>query len=204
MRKNKIFGLFETLVTLTLTVLLLLGASGAGAQAAVEEKLVRLHVVAHSDAAADQAVKLTVRDVVLDVVEDLCGGAQDAAEAAAAIAQNLDEIEHAARKALQDAGFTYGAQANLDEKPFPVRDYISFSLPSGIYTALTVTLGDGEGQNWWCVVFPALCGAQDLAAAADAGLSDSDIRFIRTEGGIDIRFRIVEWYNRIADWFSKR
>lgn len=118
--------------------------------------IVRLHVIANSDSEADQRVKLRVRDAVINYLEDL-GGAESQAEALAYVDARTDQIATVAEDVLQDGGFTYGAEAMTGIYHFPEKTYGDTTLPEGDYTALRVVLGDGEGQNWWCVLFPPLC-----------------------------------------------
>ena len=96
---------------------------------------------------------------------------------------------------------------SLGPELFPTRDYETFSLPAGRYTALRVTIGEGQGHNWWCVVYPALClsaSAGELEAAAQAaGLSDGEIALITGEsGGYELKFKALEWLEQFQDWFS--
>lgn len=120
-------------------------------QQALSEKLIRLHVVANSDSEADQAIKLQVRDAVLAVTEPLMEGAEDPY---AALSDALPEIESAAVNCLAALGVADPVTVTLGQEAYPTRVYESFSLPAGQYTSLRVTIGAGEGHNWWCVVFP--------------------------------------------------
>ena len=94
-------------------------------------------------------------------------------------------------------------QASFGTEQFPTREYDSFSLPAGEYASLTLRLGEAEGKNWWCVIFPALCGAQDIEPAAEAaGMTPQQVRWIRSDGRIEIRFRLVELYQKLAALFA--
>ncbi|MDO4565908.1 MAG: stage II sporulation protein R [Oscillospiraceae bacterium] len=117
----------------------------------------RLHVVANSDSEADQAVKLAVRDAVLERAAERLTDARSAAEAAGAAELGLKELSDAANETLAAGGFSYSARARLTEMYFEERSYGEATLPAGVYTALRVELGEAEGKNWWCVVYPALC-----------------------------------------------
>ena len=141
---------------LILTVLLNL--AGFSAQcAALEENIVRLHVIANSNDEADQAVKLRVRDAVLREAEQWYGDAEDFDTAVTALCTHLESLEAAANSVLKAENLPYCAKAEVCEMYFPTRTYESFKLPAGRYRTLRISLGKAEGKNWWCVVFPALC-----------------------------------------------
>ncbi len=139
----------------------------------LDGQLVRLHVVGASDSAEDQTVKLRVRDAVLECVDSL-GDPETVEEAKALLRENLPAIEQAANRALNGLET---ATVTLCREVFPVREYESFTLPSGVYESLRVRIGEAEGRNWWCVVFPSLClpaaGESLEAVAAGAGFSES-------------------------------
>ena len=126
-----------------------------------EEKIysdmIRLHVIAASDSEKDQTVKLQVRDAVLAVVECLMENVESQEEAAAVIEGAKDEICAAAKAVLVREGFDYPVSVDLGLENYPERVYEGFTLPAGQYTSLRVILDGGEGQNWWCVLYPNLC-----------------------------------------------
>ena len=119
--------------------------------------LVRLHVVANSDDPVDQAVKLKVRDRVLKDIGSELASSTDAKQALAIAETELGWIEAVARDELSQNNLTYGAKAIVGTFSFPDRTYGNLVLPAGRYNALRVVLGEGKGQNWWCVLFPPLC-----------------------------------------------
>ena len=145
---------------LTVIVSLLLAAALVLAGTAAKRKdradCLRLHVIANSDSPEDQSAKLAVRDAILACVrEDF--EAEDADSARLELMAKGSSLQDAAEKALSERGMDYGAQLVSGEFDFPDRDYCGELYPAGRYEALRVILGDGEGQNWWCVMFPPLC-----------------------------------------------
>lgn len=169
----------------------------AGEQRALAARLIRLHVVAASDEPADQVRKLRVRDALLPRIAALTANCQDADAAARALARALPGLEALAAGTLKGGE---SVRAGLAWEPFPRRDYVSFSLPAGSYRALRVVLGAGQGHNWWCVAFPALClpaepEASDLEdAACAAGLSAEQISLMDPEAETTrIKFRVLDW-----------
>lgn len=174
----------------------------------LSEDLLRLHVVAASDSEADQAVKLAVRDAVLEQVDKLTAGAETAEEAKAILNENRERLKNAANETLMDQGFEYQAAVTLTREAFPVREYDTFSLPSGVYESVRVTIGPGEGQNWWCVVFPGLCvpaaSGEVEDVAAEAGLNDTLSGAIREEPEYEIRFFVLDLWGRIENYFFEK
>lgn len=117
----------------------------------------RLRIVANSDSDADQSLKRTVRDAVVIEVSKLVAGAHDATEARARVLQSLSAIRETALAVAQQHGYHYAVKADVGSVPFPTKVYGNQVYPAGNYEALRITLGAGQGQNWWCVLFPPLC-----------------------------------------------
>ena len=166
----------------------------------LREGLLRLHVVGASDSKEDQDVKLLVRDAVLASLEEGLDDLTDPAAACDYVARMLPKVKAAADRCLQEAGFSDTAQVSLTEEAFPTRDYDTFSLPAGVYQALRVVIGEGEGQNWWCVVFPKLCMSaaseefREMSTFSDT-LNDS------LTGKYEIRFWLLDQLGRIENFF---
>ena len=165
------------------------------------DKIIRLHVVANSDTSADQAVKLAVRDAVLREAGRVLDGAEDPKQAVAA---QLPALEAAANAELQRQGSEDLARVSFRRELFPTREYDTFSLPAGVYDSLRVTIGQGEGHNWWCVIFPPLCAqAAGLSERAVQALSDDDVRLVtESDGGYVVRFRLLELWDALVQRLS--
>ena len=163
-------------------------------QQRMSEKIIRLHVVANSDSGADQAIKLHVRDAVLAAARQAL---QDADDPQQAIAQALPQLEAAANAALAAQGSHDTASVSFRRELFPTREYDTFSLPSGVYRSLRVTIGAGGGHNWWCVIFPSLCvpaTADGFVQAAEAGgFTRAEIGLMtQADEGYVLKFRSLE------------
>ena len=171
----------------------------------LREELIRLHVVAASDSAEDQAVKLQVRDAVIDSLRQALADAADMAQAKAYIESHLPQIEAAANRVLRELGVEDSATVTFLEEAFPLRQYDTFSLPSGIYESLRITIGDGQGKNWWCVVVPSLCFQSTSAdvedVAAGAGFSDGLSNAVTRQEGYQIRFFFLDLLGKIENYF---
>ena len=139
---------------------------------ALAGRVVRLHVIANSDSAEDQALKLAVRDGVLSQAEALYPPDATLDQARAALAGHLDELAAAGQAVVDAHGGTDRVTAQLTRCWFPTKTYDGFALPAGEYEALRVVIGDGRGQNWWCVAYPPLClgaASETIEDAAQAG-----------------------------------
>ena len=196
--KKKLFSIFALLLA---AAVLFTGYALSLEQQRLADKLIRLHVVANSDGVQDQTWKLQVRDVVLAETERILDGEQAPLEA---LAENLAQIETAANRCLREQGSEETATVTLQKELLPTRQYETFSLPAGTYTTLRVTIGQGEGHNWWCVVFPSLCmsaSMDDLEEAAQtAGLSEGEIRLITEDSeGYELKFKSIELFQKLKN-----
>ena len=117
----------------------------------------RIHVRANSNLEADQTVKYKVKDEVVDYLTPYISQCKTKSDAERMLADNLSEVERVAEFVLNSNGYNYGARASVRKESFPTRVYEGVELESGIYDALIIELGSGEGDNWWCVVYPPLC-----------------------------------------------
>lgn len=122
-----------------------------------EETYLRVHIRANSNEKEDQAVKYSVKTAVVDFLTPLLSNGKTFKQAYEIINDNLSNIEAVADKVLKDNGFSYKSHAKLNEEYFPTRSYGEYTLENGYYDALILNLGTGEGNNWWCVVYPPLC-----------------------------------------------
>ena len=170
-------------------------------------KLLRLHVVANSDSDADQALKLEVRDAVLDCAAGYLENVSDVRAAEQVLGAHLAELAGVGQAVVREKGYDYAVRASLGTSHFPTKTYDGFALPAGDYRALRVTIGAGEGRNWWCVVYPPLCtaAASDLSRTAlGAGLTEDDLSLITGDGdGYVLRFRSLELWERLRQWLGK-
>lgn len=121
------------------------------------EPVLRLHIKGNSNSTQDQLIKLSVRDAVLKATREGILQCKNQASARAYIEDSLEIIEKTANKVLTEGGFEYETNAQVGVFHFPEKTYQGKTYPEGDYQALSVTLGKGEGDNWWCVMFPPLC-----------------------------------------------
>lgn len=181
-------------------------------EAQIYDNVIRLHVLAVSDSDEDQAVKLVVRDRVLETVAPLLANVHDRATAVAIVSAHLQEIQESAAEALCALKRTETVSVSLTEETYPTRAYEGCRLPAGKYLSLRVILGEGKGKNWWCVLFPSVCGhfatariaGANFAEASEdgylqAGLTPAQYRLIThtEEPDVQVRFRLLEWLDAL-------
>ncbi|MBO5395145.1 MAG: stage II sporulation protein R [Clostridia bacterium] len=117
----------------------------------------RIHIRANSNSQADQAVKYLVKDAVVEALIPILSEVETFEEAKKVVSENFGYIEKVANEVLRHEGFSYESQAQLKKEHFPTRAYDDLVLEEGQYDALILNLGSGEGNNWWCLVYPAFC-----------------------------------------------
>lgn len=197
----------ECALLIMLAVCLLMGAATLGRQDRLQQKMIRLHVVANSDSQRDQALKLQVRDKVLAFTENTMRTAADRQEANRTLRAALPTIQAMAEATLRENGCEDRVETRLEPVEFPLKTYSGFRLPAGEYLALRVLIGKAEGQNWWCVVYPPLC----MTAAANVretgiacGMEREDLDLMQEEGEeYQVKFRCVELWEQLRQWLHK-
>ena len=202
MKQSKTLRRWELALLLGVACAALLGVWLDGAQAALSDQVIRLHVLANSDSEADQALKLRVRDRVLERATELLEQSADRQEAEALLRGNLLELENLAAEEIAAAGYDYPVTAELTDTTFPTREYDGFTLPAGEYLALRIVIGEGAGQNWWCVVFPPLCqGTSVEAQPALAALGEEEAALLTGESeGYVLKFKAMELWEGFRRW----
>ena len=175
------------------------------AQEEVASGILRFHVLAHSDSEADQELKLQVRDAVLSIYSDTLSNSEDRFESVEFIRAQLPEIERIAAKIVADAGADYAVRAELSSQHFPTRAYGDIRLPPGMYDALTISIGNAIGENWWCVVFPPLCFVDEAQTELTQSSHDQFASLLsepayelisqsENDSAVKVRFAVVEWW----------
>ena len=193
----------EIAMMVGLAIFLGSGVLALRTQDELADKVVRLHVLANSDSEEDQALKLKVRDVVLERATAILEQSADRREAESRLRGELLELERIAAEEIAAEGYNYPVTVELENTDFPTKEYDGFTLPAGEYLALRVIIGEGQGQNWWCVVFPPLCTAASAdvpASALAAGFSEEEVNLITEENqGYVLKFKAVEWWETLKE-----
>lgn len=197
----------KALLSISISVLiaaLILNYLPVHGEEAVYEDTVRLHVIGASDSAEDQSVKLKVRDSILKCVSEKMKSAGNKDSAVEALEAMKDEIKRSADEALASAGFDDKVTLELGDERYPVRYYDGFTLPAGTYKSLRVVIGDGEGRNWWCILFPSVCVGNAVSAREDyvaTGFTPEQYKIIENGSGrkYKVRFKILEILSDFTD-----
>ncbi|WCK54363.1 stage II sporulation protein R [Aneurinibacillus sp. Ricciae_BoGa-3] len=179
----------------------------------VPQNSIRLRILANSDSLEDQNLKRHVRDQVIQSVKKWSGQAQDEQAARTIINQHLPELRQVVNDDIKQQGFSYTAHVDLTPTDFPTKMYGSQVFPAGKYEAVRISIGQAEGANWWCVLFPPLCFV-DIAngdttdhikktadghattVAASTGIQNKD------KNQVQVRFFLVDMFYKIADFFK--
>lgn len=158
--KKEVFMFYKKILTLSIIAalcLLVVGLLPVHGEEEIYDKVVRLHVLANSDSEEDQTVKLAVRDAILGVTVPLLQNCQTKEEAVALLEENRPLLTETAQNVLWEEGFEDSVSIEMGLEDYPTRTYDSLCFPAGEYISMRVSLGEGEGQNWWCCLFPPLC-----------------------------------------------
>lgn len=160
------------------------------------DNVLRLHVIANSNTSEDQALKLKVRDSVGSVVSMLTKNTRTASETEQIVQENIDIIKTAAEEKIREEGYHYPVEIITGNFYFPTKYYAKGALPAGEYEAVRVIIGEGAGENWWCVLFPPLCFSN--------GTADPEIDTEQNaDTGVTLRFKIVEVFQEAKHSLSR-
>lgn len=145
------------IVFLTLAIIILSGIGLSLPESKTETEYLRIHIRANSNTTIDQSVKYLVKERIVEYLTPFIAECDTKLKAENMLKSNLDNIGKVATKTLKEKGFSYKAEARLKNEEFPTRVYNGVQLEKGFYDALIINLGSGEGDNWWCVIYPPLC-----------------------------------------------
>lgn len=199
MEKSKL-KIWELSLLIALCASLVAGTWAQSRQESISSSLIRLHVLAVSDDDYEQALKLRVRDEVLAYLEPKLESAEDVGQARKLLQSELSGIERAAANAAEGRRVS----VTLTQEYYPTREYEGFTLPAGRYDSLRVTLGEGKGHNWWCVVFPPLCLSAAERTEALEAMEREDVGIVTESEGYEIRFRLVELWGELLNLLEKQ
>jgi stage II sporulation protein R len=157
--------------------------------AAIYQDTIRLHILAPSDSTEDQELKLAVRDAILEKYSKILGSSLSKDYAAEECKRQLESIRSDCENILRLNGATHTVDVTFTEEWYNTREYSSFALPGGNYSSLKITLGTGEGQNWWCVMYPPIC--LDVCTEKNTNYTDEEYELI-SESGYNVKFKLLE------------
>ncbi|WP_148321439.1 MULTISPECIES: stage II sporulation protein R [Clostridia] len=184
----------------------------------IKDKLIRFHVIANSDTDEDQNLKLKVRDKVVEALSEKLSNVNSLEEAENVLEENIDYVNEIAKEVIEENNYTYEVTTMLSYENFPDKVYGDCVFPQGNYEAFRVIIGEGKGQNWWCVMFPSLCFVDESKNSVDSSYLKEEIENIEPKNnetinedkeknkessnvnnGVKFKFKIVEVINNIFD-----
>ena len=169
----------------------------------IRNKVLRLHILANSDTQEDQDLKLAVRDRILEESGTLFNCLDSKEEAEQSVDENLEQIEEIAADEIERQGYDYPVKAERVRMFFDTRVYETFTLPAGQYDAVRVTIGEAEGHNWWCVLYPMLClPAAQPQEELEQNFTESQADMIENAEDYQVEFATVEIIEKIKNWFA--
>ncbi len=165
----------------------------------IANEVVRFHVLANSNSMEDQNLKVLVKDRILENYKEELVGNKNRDEALLFMKNNLSEIEAFAEEVMASKGYNYEASAKVKEVIFPTKVYGEVKLPAGKYTALQIEIGEGIGDNWWCVMYPPLCYVDVATTVLEETLTEEEFLLITDDSKkVELEFKIVEYWNSVA------
>ena len=167
----------------------------------LENDIFRIHIRANSDSELDQNLKLIVRDKILDEISPLYNEVTSKEQAIDITRDNLTLIEEVAEKVVTSNGYDYDIKASIMSERFDTRYYEDFTMPAGVYDTLLVEIGEGVGQNYFCVMFPTLCVGSATDMSMKEILAEDEYELI-TENDYVFKFKVVEYFEKISSYFE--
>lgn len=169
----------------------------------LSSKILRFHVLANSDSKVDQELKLKVRDAVGGYMQQELEGISDLEESRKIVLAEMKNIEKTAKKVIQEEGYSYEVTASLANVDFPEKTYGTYTFPEGEYEALQVVIGDGNGQNWWCVMYPNMCFFNSMYEVVEEeadkslqrALTTEEYQAIMEDGKYEVKFKFLSFLN---------
>jgi stage II sporulation protein R len=161
-----------------------------------------MHILANSDSTEDQALKLKVRDALLENSSEIFGDCNSLAEAETNALQQLDRIQEIAQNVVLENGYDYTVKAELTTMQFDDRTYDNLVMPSGYYDAIRITIGEANGHNWWCVMYPAMCVSavtDENQAVAESYFDTATMDMLENHSKYVLKFKCVEWLEKYID-----
>ncbi|MBO4338821.1 MAG: stage II sporulation protein R [Clostridia bacterium] len=166
----------------------------------IRNNVLRLHIKANSDSDEDQSLKLKVRDEILKESPEIFSGVKNLKDAVKNCENAKKKIQKTAEKVIRENGYDYSVKTEIGRSFFPVKTYENeVTLPAGDYTALKITIGEGKGHNWWCVMFPPLClpAAEGEKTLSDV-LDENEESLVKSNPKYEFRFKIAELFEKIC------
>lgn len=205
---RKFFHKFKNVIILIVLLILFLISNArsyaTNVSSGLSNNIFRLHILANSDSAEDQALKLKVRDAILEYMEALTITTEDKQSVIELSQAHKEDLKQVAEKIIHANGYDYSVNIEIGNFYFPTKYYGNISLPAGNYDALKIEIGDSQGQNWWCSLFPPLCFVSVSSGVVDEkgeeylkeNLSNEEFSIVSEDSPeIEFKFKIIELIN---------
>ena len=173
----------------------------------IADSVFRLHVIANSDTEEDQNLKYLVRDALIEYMNSISNKCTSRKEAISIAESHKDDFYKIANQVIRDNGYNYDVNINIGNFAFPTKNYGDISLPAGYYDALRVEIGNANGQNWWCVMFPPLCFVdissgivpEDSKETIKNSLPNEEYNLVSNTQNADVKFKfkLLEFFQNI-------
>lgn len=187
------------IIFILLSIYILINAYSYVAQISTDlsDNVFRLHIIANSNSEVDQNLKYVVRDNIIQYMNNLCTNSSSKEETITIVSNHLDEFNQIANKIIIENGFDYTASVEIGNFSFPTKKYSNITFPAGNYDALKIKLGNSQGNNWWCVLYPSLCFIdKNSAELSDTSinllqnsLNNEEYKLICTDKNLSLKFK---------------
>lgn len=181
--------------------------STSSEQKNISNKIIRFHVLANSDSIEDQSLKLKVKDEIIKYMMPKLDKSNSIDESRKILKENDKEIKKIAENIINKNGYKYSVNTYLGQDQFPIKTYGNITLPQGQYEAYKIVIGNGQGQNWWCVMFPPLCfvdvtkgevSTKETEQKMKKVLKEEELKSINnSKNSYEIKFKVVEEINKL-------
>lgn len=175
----------------------------------ISDSVFRLHVIANSDSKEDQELKYKVRDKVLEYMNTISKNCTSKEDVINLAKTHQEEFKNIAQNVIKENGYNYNVNIYIGKYDFPTKTYGDISFPAGNYDCLRIEIGESQGQNWWCVMFPPLCFVdvtsgivpEDSKSLMQNNLTDEEYSIISDNHSpdIQIKFGLIEMFNNFKN-----
>lgn len=206
-KRLKMCKIFVILILLSVFILISAISYVDAVSNNIADSVFRLHIIANSDSEEDQNLKLKIRDELLSYMNSISENSINKEETIKIAEEHIQEFKHIAEKVIRENGFNYDVNIEIGKANFPTKYYGDITLPAGIYDALKVQIGEANGKNWWCVMFPPLCfvdvstgivpdnSKQELKQSLNN--EEYDLISKKDDSEISFKFKIVELFQNL-------
>ena len=207
LQNSKIKRIFIVLFLLCIFIFISAVSYVNAVSTGISDSVFRLHVIANSDSDEDQELKYKVRDAVLEYMNEISTDCSSKEEIITLVTEHEQDFYDIAKQTITDNGYDYSVTIYIGKYDFPTKSYGDITFPAGVYDCLRIEIGESQGQNWWCVMFPPLCFidissgivSDESKSELENSLTEEEYSIISDEQSIDIKFKfsLIELLNNL-------